>query len=205
VIQGGRTGSGSAKPTHFDFTAGRAKFLRIVRAIGHALDPDMLAEAIVGPWQYQSEVSTLRFEATGERLAALRGVPPSEDPVRGVPGADWLAFLALSYYPLALRPGRDRDRVVTPGCDADWNRSAFRWPVWDQPLGRATISALVTDPRLVGEDEARRRESPSELAARRIRQVWQSGMIRSDQGYGSFTPAKLTASASRSDAEQYPS
>ena len=195
LVEGGRTGKGASKPTHFDLTAGQAKFLKIVRSIAQALNADLLDEAMRGPWQHRSTLSTLRFEATGERLAALRGVPPSLDAVRGVPGADWLAFLALSFYPLSLRPAPDRDRVVTPACDANWNRSAFRWPVWRQPLARAAIAALVTDPSLVAEAESSRRTSSAELAARGIPQLWQSGLVRSAQGYGSFTPAKMVASA----------
>ncbi|MGI8761226.1 MAG: type I-G CRISPR-associated protein, Cas3-extension family [Jatrophihabitantaceae bacterium] len=195
LIDGGRTAEGKAKPTHFDFTAGQAKFLKIARTIGEALDADMLIEALAGPWRYTSELSTLRFEATGERLAALRGVPPDKDPICGVPGADWLAFLGLSYYPLALRPSRDRYRVVTAACDADWNRSAFRWPAWNPPIDRALIAALVTDPSLVGQDQTRRHTSPPELQARGVTQIWQSGIVRSAQGYGSFAPPKLIASA----------
>lgn len=197
LIQGGKTANGNSKPTHFDLTAGQAKFLRIVRSIAGALDENALAEAMIGPWLYRSDLSTLRYEATGERLQALRGVPPSLEPIKGVPGADWLAFLAVSFYPLALRPGRDRDRVITPACDANWNRSAFRWPVWTQPLDRPTIAALVTHPDLVGEEPSRRHTSPTELGAHAVSQVWQSSLVRSQQGYGSFGPAKSIARASR--------
>jgi hypothetical protein len=201
VVEGGLTAAGQTKSTHFDFTTGQVKFLKIVRTIGANLDRDLLREALLGPWKYGSELSTLRFEAEGERLQALRGVPPTADKVRGVPGADWLAFLGLSFYPLSTRPGRDRARVVTPACDADWSRSAYRWVTWRQPLGRRTIAALVTDPDVVGEDAVDRHIDPRSLAARGLQGVWESSIIRTARGYGAFGPPKSIARAAIGQAK----
>ena len=195
VIEGGYTAQRKSKPTHFDLTAGQMKFLRVVRDIAAALTEDLLVEALFGPWRFESELSTLRFEREGERIQALRGVPPDADKLKGVPGADWLAFRGLSFYPLSLVKGRDRPRVVTPACDTDWSRSAFRWAVWSEPLDGWTIAALVTDPRLVGE-LAGRFHDPESLAAWDVRSVWQSSIIRTKQGYGAFGPAKQIARSS---------
>ncbi|WP_066908097.1 type I-G CRISPR-associated protein, Cas3-extension family [Millisia brevis] len=195
VIEGGFDNSGKAKPTHFDFSAGQVKFLKVVREIGGALTPNLLEEAITGPWRYESALSTLRFEAEGERIGALRAVPPSTEKLLGVPGADWLAFLGLAFYPLTLAPGRDRARVVTAACDTDWNAGAFRWPTWIRPLDHPTVAAVVTDPTLIGENVARCDHRPQALRARGIAAVWQCGIGRSGQGYGSFGPPKRIASA----------
>jgi len=190
VIEGGYTAQNKANPTHFDFSAAQVKFLKVVRQISDNLDEALLDEALFGPWRYQSRLSTLRFEREGERLAALRGVPPTEQPRQGVPGADWLAFRGLTFYPLTLTPGKGRARVVTAACDADWTRSAFRWVAWTDPLDHATIRALVTAPNLVGERPDRRITDARQLRALGIQSVWQSAIVRSAQGYGSFGPAK---------------
>lgn len=198
LIEGGFTAQNKAKPTHFDFSAGQVKFLRVVRLIAQALNETLLDEALFGPWRYQSSLSTLRFDREGERLAALRGIPPTMEPRNGVPGADWLAYRGLTFYPLTLAPGRDRARVVTAACDADWNRSAFRWVVWSDPLNHATIRALVTDPDLLGEPRDRRITDPYQLRALGIHSVWQATIVRSAQGYGSFGPPKQIVRAGTS-------
>ncbi len=195
LVEGGYAGSGKAKPTHFDFTAGQKKFLKIVREIGQALDSHRVEEVLFGPWKYDGTFSTLGFEPEGERLQGLSGIPPAKDSILGVPGADWLAFLGLSFYPLATVQGRDRARVVTPACDSNWNRGAFRWPVWREPLGRATIAAVVTDPGLIAESPDRRKHGSQQLDSRGVPSIRESAIYRSAQGYGSFGPAKVIAQA----------
>lgn len=193
VVEGGFDNNNRAKPTHFDFSAGQVKFLKAVREIARALDVDSLTEALYGPWMYQSTLSTLRFEKEGERLQALRAIPPDVDPKTGVPGADWLAFRGLAFYPMSLKRTRGRARVVIPACDASTKKGNFRWPVWAEPLTYDTVAALVTDGRLVGEDTARREHGTDALDAWRIRSVWESAMVRTGKGYGSFGPAKQIA------------
>jgi hypothetical protein len=193
VIEGGFDNNNRSKPTHFDFSAGQVKFLKVVRDIAAALTAEMLTEALYGPWRYESSLSTLRFEKEGERMQALRAIPPANEPLKGVPGADWLAFRGLALYPLSLAPGRDRARVVTPACDTNWNRGAFRWPVWADPLAHDAVAALATDPRLVGEEPAYRQHDTESLEAWGIRSIWESSILRSGQGYGSFGPAKQIA------------
>jgi len=195
VVEGGLDNNNKAKPTHFDFSAGQVKFLKVVREICFSLDSAALSEALFGPWLYEGELSTLRFEKEGERIQALRGVPPADEPLNGVPGADWLAFRGLVFYPLSVRRGRGRARVITPACDADWNRGWFRWPVWAEPLAYWAVAALVTDPRVVGESVGVRVHTPDALRAWGVRSVWASAMVRSGQGYGSFGPAKQIARA----------
>jgi hypothetical protein len=193
VVEGGFDNNNRSKPTHFDFSAGQVKFLKVVRDIAEALTAEMLTEALYGPWRYESSLSTLRFEKEGERMQALRAVPPANEPVKGVPGADWLAFRGLALYPLSLIPGRDRARVVTPACDINWNSGGFRWPVWADPLSYDAAAALVTDGRLVSEERDRRQHDTESLSAWGIRSVWESSIVRSGQGYGSFGPAKQIA------------
>lgn len=188
LIQGGLTGKGWSRSTIFDFTSGQKQFLKIARSVGAGLDEGKLSEALIGPWKWESTESTLGFESSGQRLGALRAIPPGDDTTRGVPGADWLAFLGLAYYPLSLVPARDRPRVVTPACDPTWDRSAFRWPVWRNPLTHREIAAVVTHPGLVGSRVEERITSPEELAAMGVQSVWQCPIVHFGQGYGAFGP-----------------
>ena len=195
LVQGGLTGKGESRSTIFDFTSGQKKLLKIVRAIGMGLDESKLEEAIFGPWKWEGTESTLGFESSGQRLGALRALPPADETSPGVPGADWLAFLGIAYYPLSLVPGRDRPRVVTPACDPTWDRSAFRWPVWRNPLTHREVASVVTHPGLVGSRVAERITSPEKLAAMGVQSVWQCPIVRFGQGYGAFGPPARIAKA----------
>lgn len=183
VAEGAAAGKGDAKPTHFHFTAGQQKFLTMVRLLQRDVTPEHLREAMVGPWQYASTLPVLGWDARGERIWALRGTNPSGDKKRGVPAADWLAFLGLRYFPVALHTDRiGRVQLVTTGCDISWKRGAFRWPLWSVPLSSPVVAALLADSRVaVMTAGDRLRLGVSEVVRASIR--------RSDQGgYGSFGP-----------------
>jgi hypothetical protein len=182
--------SGRAKPTHLHFTAGQQKFLGMVRELATAVDRDRLHEAVRGPWRYDSPLPSLSWDSRGERLYAVRAVNPSNEKRLGVPGADWLAFRGLVFYPVTRTP---RGTLRTTACDAAWKSSAFRWPLWIRPASRYVARSLVADPALVSRPP---RAAPSELAARGIASVRQAPIRRNDQGgYGSFGAADTLVSA----------
>src|SRR5690606_5051263 len=140
---------------------------------------------------YDSTLKSLGWDSRGERLYALRATDPSKETRRGIPGADWLAFLGLGFFPVAVVDGR----VVTTACHPEWKRSAFRWPLWGRPADRATPASLVADPELVG-DRRRRRLEGWRLHDRGILRVLESPIRRSDQGgYGSFGAPTVLADA----------
>lgn len=182
--------NGRAKPTHLHFTAGQQKFLAMVRELAVAVDRGRLHEAICGPWWYDSPLPSLSWDSRGERLYAVRAVNPSNEKRRGVPGADWLAFRGLVFYPVTRTP---RGTLRTTACDAAWKTSAFRWPLWILPATRQVIRSLVADPSLVSSPPG---ATPAELVARGIASVRQASIRRSDQGgYGSFGAADTLVSA----------
>lgn len=182
--------NGRAKPTHLHFTAGQQKFLNMVRELAAAVDRDRLQEAICGPWRYDSPLPSLSWDSRGERLYAVRAVNPSTEKRLGVPGADWLAFRGLICYPVTRT---SRGSLSTTACDADWKRSAFRWPLWARPATRHVVRSLVADPSLVSQ---RPTATPSDLAARGIASIRQAAIRRSDQGgYGSFGAPDTLVSA----------
>jgi hypothetical protein len=176
--------NGRAKPTHLHFTAGQQRFLSMVRELAAAVDRDRLQEAICGPWRYDSPLPSLSWDSRGERVYAVRAVNPSNEKRLGVPGADWLAFRGLIFYPVTRT---SRGSLRTTACDTEWKRSAFRWPIWTGPASRYVVRSLVADPRLVSQPP---RATPVDLAARGIASIRQASIRRSDQGgYGSFGAA----------------
>lgn len=192
VAEGAFDGGGkAAKPTHLHFTAGQQRFLQMVRELASKVDRDRIDEAVRGPWRYDSEFPSLSWDARGERVYAVRATNPSNDKRLGVPGADWLAFRGLVFYPVMRT---DRGGLRTTACDPGWKSSAFRWPLWSVPCSRQVAASLVADSTLVGRSAKRR---PMDLFYRGVFQVLEAPIKRTDQGgYGSFGAPEVLASAS---------
>jgi hypothetical protein len=190
VAEGALDGKGNAKPTHLHFTAGQQQFLEMVRALSSTVDRDRLREAVCGPWKYDSPLPSLSWDSRGERVYAVRATNPSKEKRLGVPGADWLAFRGLVFYPVSRTI---RGSLRTTACDDGWKTSAFRWPLWALPASRNVISSLVADRNLVSQ---RATFQPDDLAARGILCVLQAPIRRTDQGgYGSFGAPDVLAMA----------
>lgn len=180
VAEGAFDRNGNAKPTHLHFTAGQQQFLEMVRTLAASMNRQLLLEAIRGPWAYNSSLPSLSWDARGERLYAVRATNPAKEKRLGVPGADWLAFCGLVFYPVSAVNGSLR----TTACDAEWKRSAFRWPLWSASATRNVVWSLVADETLVAHGATLRSR---DLAARGVMCVLESPIRRSDQGgYGSF-------------------
>jgi hypothetical protein len=189
VAEEARDNNGKAKPTHLHFTAGQQQFLSMVRELAQETGRDRLKEAIEGPWRYDSPLPSLSWDSRGERVYAVRAINPSKEKRLGVPGADWLAFRGLVFYPVTRTASGS---LRTTACDAEWKSSAFRWPLWTAPATRNVVGSMVADSTLVGKVAG---VSPTALAARGISSLRQSKIRRSDQGgYGSFSAAETLAS-----------
>ncbi len=189
VAENALDGNGNAKPSHLHFTAGQQQFLEMVRTLAAKVDASRLREAVRGPWAYDSPLPSLSWDARGERVYAVRATDPSKDKRLGVPGADWLAFRGLIFYPVRMVNGSLR----TTACDREWKRSSFRWPLWSAPATRQTVYSLVADPGLVTQGTAPPRSR--DLAARGIQSILQAPIRRTDTGgYGSFGAPEVLAS-----------
>lgn len=179
VAEGALAGKGEAKPTHFHFTAGQQQFLGMVRELADEITPPRVEEAVVGPWRRASTLPVLGWEAGGERIYALRAANPSSDKKLGTPGADWLGFVGLTFFPVAARRGR----LETTGCSPAWKKGWFRWPLWTVPIGPDVVRSLLSDTSLWGFDERC-------LRLRGVSRIMEAPIRRTDQGgYGSFGAA----------------
>lgn len=176
VAEGARAGKGDSKPTHFYFTAGQQRFLAMVRELRDGVDAERIREAIVGPWRYDSPLPVLGWDVRGERIYALRGGDPAKEKKLGVPGADWLGFLGLRFFPVASRRGR----LMTVGCSGKWKSELFTWPLWVSPVTAAVAASLLADGSLAQYTAPERRQFG-------VRELLCAPIRRSDQGgYGSF-------------------
>lgn len=169
----------NTKPTALHFTAGTQMFLEAVRKIVAEVVRDDLEEAVFGPWRYERMLPVLGWDVlAGERDYALRATDPSSDKKSGVPGADWLGFRGMVYFPVVLRGGV----ATTTGFEGRGKRYTFHWALWE-PSVSADVARSVVAVRWDNVDEAHRR-------ARGIQLVLKSRVRRTDQGgYGSFTAA----------------
>lgn len=178
VAEGAIAGKGDSKPTAFHFTAGNQRFLRMVRELCAGVDNERLTEALVGPWRYDSPLPTLGWDVRGERIYALRGADPAKEKKLGVPGADWLAFVGLRFFPVAAKSGG----LLTTGCTGRWKRESFTWPLWSVHLTSAVVGSLLADGGLVHLGVPEREQLG-------VSEVFRSPIRRSDPGgYGSFGP-----------------
>lgn len=176
-------GKKDAKPTALHFTAGQQKFMRMVRELNEGVTADHFIEALKGPWRYDSEFPALGWDARGERIYALRGTNPSTEKKASVPGAEWLAFVGLAFFPSAKNGAGGTDQLLTTGCRGGWKVGTFHWPMWSRPLRTQVVRSLLSFEGLLQE--------PAETRAMRgVFRIYESPIRRSDQGgYGSFGPA----------------
>lgn len=172
--------SGDTKPTALHFTAGQQEFLKMAEALRVGIGPDDLREALLGPWRSESKLPSLSWDSSVSRLYALRASDPSKDKRGTVAGANWLAFHALAYFPVAVSNGR----LVTTRVQGGWKSSVFEWPIWAPFIESSTVAALLR----IAPDSW----TASERAAMGVSMVCRSAILRSDQGgYGSFAPAEV--------------
>ncbi|MCC5950795.1 MAG: hypothetical protein JJU45_01750 [Acidimicrobiia bacterium] len=184
LAEGASAGKGDAKPSHLHFTAGQQKFLVMVRALADEVGVDEVREALEGPWRFESPLPMLGWDPRGERIYALRGVNPSKEKRRGVPGADWMGFLGMVFFPVARCDTGSHDPLATTACHGSWKHGAFVWPIWNVPLTAAVVRSLLAAD--VGS------EPESRYRRRGVTAIYEAPIRRSDQGgYGTFGPSTV--------------
>jgi hypothetical protein len=172
--------SGKTKPTALHFTSGQQKFLAMVRELVGGLTPDDVREALVGPWRYDRTLPVLRWDSTVTREHALSAAAPADEKPTGVPAADWLAFRALSLFPVAPRSRR----LETTGFSFRRGEAYLTWPLWSSGLSRDTVRSVLAHPGLVTASERERRALGVEV-------MLEARVRRSNKGYGNFNPAAV--------------
>ncbi|MSP26709.1 MAG: hypothetical protein EXR75_16520 [Myxococcales bacterium] len=174
----GRDGKENTKPTALHFTAGQQSFLKQVRLIRAGLTRKDLDEALFGPWEYNRDLPNLRWDVLGERLYALRASSPSGDKALGVPGADWLAYQALPFFPV-MPQEQGIQTTAAPGKGKEFR---FEWALWTAPLTLDVVRSVIAHDW--------KSASPRERKRRGVGVVLGASIRRNDKGYGNFAAAE---------------
>ena len=139
VAEGSMDKQGIAKPSDFYFTAGNMKFLGIARQVlGEVLREDLIS-GLMGPWLYQSQLSSLMWDVSDDRIYALRANNPQKENKLTNPGPESLAILGLSLYPVF----GSSDRTRTQGCSGKWKSGFYSWPLWCKPASVHAVKSLL--------------------------------------------------------------
>lgn len=189
--------AGKTKPTALHFTAGQQAFLDAVAETHANLTREQVEEALVGPWTRSSTQKTLGWDPLGAfnaRMYALRGSDPTRPGEKRpcVPGAEWLAFVGLSFFPTVPR-GR---QVLTTCVRGGWKDAVMQWPVWIRPATASTVESLLR----IEDIEA---TTSGQRDARGIGAVYRARILRSDQGgYGAFAPSQPVPGGTRGEVSR---
>jgi len=179
VAEGAFAGTGDGKPTDLHFAAGPQKFLAVAQGLQTHVSPAHLANALSGPWRYISQkgCKTFGWDVTDDQLYALSAAKPGNEK-ETVPGADWLALVGLSFYPVV----KSAQQARTSGSSGTWNNGQFSWPLWSDALGWRSVFQLIN-----ANVEA---QASAHVGVFRVLRapIWRG---RKGKGYGQFAPASI--------------
>lgn len=180
--------SRKAKPTDLYFTAGTMYFLKIGRAILTKCTGDDLKSGLQGPWKYESELPTLKWDITDDRIYALSAINPSDTSKNKKltnPGPEALAIIGMSTHPVF----RGKEETLTTGCSGTWKKGYYTWPIWNCPAGLGAVKSLLYQ---ATSKEPNRDNRSSWFKSWGISMILKSEIKRSDQGgYGTFLPPEI--------------
>ena len=128
-----------AKPSDFYFTAGQMKFLSMAREVLGGVQRFDLDAGLVGPWCYDSLLPSLGWDVVDDRVYALRSRAPGPEKKLTNPGAEALAVLGLSQYPVFA----GRDRTLTTGFSGTWKSGRFSWPLWRKRAAPSVVRSIL--------------------------------------------------------------
>lgn len=187
VAEGSLDNNGVAKPSDLYFVAGNQKFMDIVRQILKNVSKEDICAGILGPWEYKSEIPSLGWDVSDDRIYALRAGNPSSETKFTNPGPETLAILGLSTHDVfAGKDRKSKNRTITCGCSGSWKNSVYSWPVWSRPASFHAVKSLLA--HTYNEDKRRH----NWFAGWGVTKILQSHIRRSSQGgYGTFSPAEV--------------
>lgn len=166
----------SLLPTPFDFTSRNAQFLEQVEVIRASVTPERLAAALRDGASDPTAARTLDWDQGADVPGALFARATST----AHPGAEWLAFRGLVYFPVAGLGGSLR----ATSCRGRRKRGAFVWPLWEVPATPDAVASLLRYPAIETLTRAERH-----LLG--VVEVFQAAMTVKADGYnGMFAPTR---------------
>lgn len=168
----------AANQTSFDFTSKNQQFLDQLRVIVKSVTRDHICSDLFTGTGGISIDRTMGWDSREDRPGAL--FPSSE--CRRLPVHEWLAFRALSFFPVF----GSGDVAKTTACDGRRKKAKFRWCVWSSPISCRSLASLIHLMAVAAEDRDKQR-------ALGIESAFVSEMTKGADGYsGVFLPATPT-------------
>jgi hypothetical protein len=189
VAEGSLDGQKKAKPSDFYFAAGQQKLLKMAREILKGVTHEDLANGLLGPWPYTSELPSLMWDVADDRVYALRGYDPTSSGEEKLsnPGPEALAILGVSLHPVFA----GRERTLTQGCSGGWKNGWYSWPLWRRPASPFVVRSLLAHAYDDGSDSDRE-DRQKWFRSWGVVTVLRSPIRRSSQGgYGTFGPPEV--------------
>lgn len=144
-----KDGKRVSKPTAWDFMGGQQQFVKKVRdEVLAECDIARLTAAMEDRWYTEkTEQKSLRWELSADRTGALSAKPPAEEEKRRNIGAEALAVLGLTFYPVFAYypPGAAHGEALTAGFHERNRRvpETYTWPLWTPPSSPAAVRDLL--------------------------------------------------------------
>ncbi len=188
LAEGSLDNKNIAKPSDLYFTAGRQVYMKMARELLDNVTREDIIDALSEQWSYKSTLPSLNWDVTDNRDYALSAGDPSKDKKLTNPGAEALAVLGKSRYPVFAGKLDGKDRTLTQGCSGRWTSASFAWPIWSRPATSHAVKSLLA--------HASHDRPPERLA--KCLPAWGVQMIRcssigrsSQGGYGTFYPSEV--------------
>lgn len=184
VAEGSLDKQGVAKPSDLYFTAGQQKFLAMSRQLlCHASREDVL-EGLQGRWSYKSELPSLMWDVSDDRVYALAAGDPAKEKKLTNAGPEALAILGLSLHPVFA----GHEQTLTQGCAGNWKDGSYSWPLWRKPATPFAVKSLLAH----AYHHPAAGDRHHWFRAWGIFRILQSPIRRAGQGgYGTFGPPEV--------------
>ncbi len=181
--------SDAIEPTPFCFITGSGHqfFLDTARQLVDRVSQEGVHRTLFGPWDYQDEKLSMRWDPIEDRRYALmdRNPTASDNKPRTMWMANLLAYRALTLFPSAAT-GRG---LAVAGWDTQ--RRSFTWPLWECPLDVDSVRSVVQLQQLLAEHPDGSALRPRGILAVYRAQRIEVGTIRNRKV--NFAPARRVA------------
>jgi hypothetical protein len=169
-----RDGKGNTKPTAFHFTAAHQQFLGTIDLVRQCVDAEWTTQSLFEGHAARPGPN-VRWDPAAERNYAP---DPQREKTQVDAPLEWLAFRGMVLFP-TFPQGK---RVITSGVSGRGESMTFHWPLWSVPASQSMVRSLVS---------LSWREGEADRAARGVFAVCSSGIRRTAQGFGNFSPSVL--------------
>lgn len=164
---------------------------RTLAGVLNVLDPTSIIEAFSG-WRRRDGFIGAYLDQRAD-IESATGQGSKSPPKRGVPGATFLALMALPLVP-SRTPGQFATETV------GWSASrkipkGFAWPVWSAPMSIDSVTALLDHPLVAKAVRENDESSKDRLQALGLSAVFRSVRVGAGNNDAAMAPASVVWAA----------